>query len=377
MVEPPIPYILIEKDGVVKPFREISKQELMEFKKLNNYLREFDNSQGMLPLVQSNSLELDKYISHLQSINHEIPVLHRKHVEINDEINRLLLNFLNSARLYLDHTETRLKRTYGKQSEQVKRFKLATSSAYDGLFIYRFFYKLRNYAQHCGTAIKVTSTFSSSSNIPGKVDTHRIKVEFDPQELLENYKEWGPVKKDLEKEKKPLNLKGFAPEVLNELKLIDSYVYLGEHPELYKAGNWIVDLLEDSFSEGENPQVGTLQKNGQILKGNFSVPAFDVLQVVGVTNFIGKEPVNKEIEYFPMFGFCFKIAWNENDEIFTISCPSIPEILVQDVDREKAIDKADLKFKSVMKDYLQNEKRPPVPLTWREQFNLINKDIVT
>lgn len=78
-----------------------------------------------------------------------------------------------------------------------------------------------------------------------------------------------------------------------------------------------------------------------------------------------------------MFGFCFKIIWNENDEIFTISCPSIPEIIVQDVDREKAIDKADLKFKSVMKDYLQNERRPPVPLTWREQFNLINKDIVT
>lgn len=377
MVEPPIPYILIEKDGVVKPFREISKQELKKFKKLNNYLREFDNSQGMLPLVQSNSLELDKYVSHLQSKNHEIPVPLRKHVEINDEINRLLLNFLNSARLYLDHTETRLKRTYGKQSEQVKRFKLATSNAYDGLFIYRFFYKLRNYAQHCGTAIKVTSTFSSSSNLPGKVDTHRIKVEFDPQELLKNYKEWGPVKKDLEKEKKPLNLKGFAPEVLNELKLIDSYVYLGEYPELYKAGYWIVDLLEDSFSEGENPQVGTLQKNGKILKGNFSVPAFDVLQVVGVANFIGKEPLNKETEYFPMFGFCFKITWKENDEIFTISCPSIPEILVQDVDREKAIDKADLKFKSVMKGYLQNERRPPVPLTWREQFNLINKDIVT
>lgn len=375
MEEPPIPYILIKKDGVVKPFKEISEQELQEFNRLNDYLREFDNSQGILPLVQSNSLELDNYVSHLQSINHKIPVPRRKHVEINDEINRLLLNFLASARIYLDHTETRLKRRYGKQSKQVKRFKLATSSAYDGLFIYRFFYKLRNYVQHCGTAIKVTSIFSSS--LPGKVDIHRIKVEFDPQELLENYKEWGPVKVDLEKETKSINLKGFAPEVVNNLKIIDSYVYLGEFPELYKAGSWIVDLLEDVFLEGQNPQVGTLQKKGKILKGKFSEPAFDVLQVVGVANFIGTEPVNMKNEYFPMFGFCFKIAWNEIDRIFTISCPSIPEILVQDTDREKAIDKADLKFKSVMKEYLESVKRPPVPLTWREQFNLINKDIVT
>lgn len=374
MAEEPIPYILIQKGGILKPYKKILKKELSKFNNLNDYLREFEASQGILPLVKSNAIEFENYVAHLQNINHKIPVPRLKHVEINDEANRLLLNFLTSARLYLDHTETRLKKRYGAESEQYNKFKLATSSAFDGLFVYRFFYKLRNYIQHCGMAIKITSDFSSSKNLLGHADIHKMRIEFDPQELLNNYNDWGPVKKDLQKEKDNLNVKGFASEVLNELQLIDSYTYLGEHPELYKAGNWIVDLIEDAFSEGENPQVGTLQKSGKILNANFTIPALDVLQVVGVVDFRGKELGNKSLEYFPMFGFCFKITWDENENLFTVTCPSIPELIVQDVDRESAIDKADVQFKLIMKKYLENKKRAPSPLTWREQYKLINKD---
>jgi|GEM_PF-1703835 len=376
MVKQPIPYILIQKGGVLKPYKEISKKELIKFNRLNNYLREFEASQSILPLVKTNAVELDNYVTHLQNINHKLPVPRLEHIEIDDEVNRLLLNFLTSARLYLDHTETRLKKRYGAESEQFKKFKLATSSAYDELFAYRFFYKLRNYVQHCGMAINITSDFSSSKNIPGRVDIHKMRIEFDPQELLDNYNDWGPVKKDLEKQKENLKVHGFASEVLNELQLIDSYTYLGEYQELYKAGNWIVDLIEDAFSVGENPQVGTLQKHGKKLNASFTIPALDVLQVVGVVDFRGKESGNKPLEYFPMFGFCFKITWNENENLFTVTSPSIPELSVQDVYRENAIDKAEIQFKSIMKEYLQSKKRPPAPLTWREQYKLINKDSV-
>ena len=41
-------------------------------------------------------------------------------------INRQFLNFLCSARSFLDHNETKIKKYYGKQSERYERFKDAT-----------------------------------------------------------------------------------------------------------------------------------------------------------------------------------------------------------------------------------------------------------
>lgn len=75
------------------------------------------------------------------------------------DINRVLLNLLASVRMYLDHTETSIKRRHGDTSQNWNNFKQACSSAYDGLFSYRFLYKLRNYAQHCGLPL---SSFTAS-----------------------------------------------------------------------------------------------------------------------------------------------------------------------------------------------------------------------
>jgi hypothetical protein len=75
------------------------------------------------------------------------------------DINRVLLNLLASVRMYLDHTETSIKRRYGGASQNWVNFKQACSRAYDGLFSYRFLYKLRNYAQHCGLPL---NSFSAS-----------------------------------------------------------------------------------------------------------------------------------------------------------------------------------------------------------------------
>ena len=104
------------------------------------------------------------------------------------ELNRLFLNYIFSFRTYIDHLETFLKRTFGKTSEEFNGYKQLTRSLYDGYFEYRFIYKLRNYAQHCGLPVDIFSITTSLNN--GIYDV-KINMAFDPQGLLEKFDGWG------------------------------------------------------------------------------------------------------------------------------------------------------------------------------------------
>ncbi|MEL7833031.1 hypothetical protein [Fodinibius sp. Rm-B-1B1-1] len=364
------PYVLIKKNGLTKPYKSISREEFQKFKKLNGLLRDFERTQGILPLVESNASALDNYVSKIEKQNHDLSIKRLEILKLNDEVNRKLLNFLASGRLYLDHTETRLKRSYGDNSKEAERFDSITSEAYDDFFAYRFFYQLRNYVQHCGMGIDFISNYSSSKRIPGHIDSHKINIQFSPKRLLQDFDGWKHVKNDLKKEGDRIDVYGFASEVTRILKEINIRIYLAELSKLQEAGNWIVDLVEDVFESGGQPQIATLDKNGSILNANILVPALDVIQVLGVINFENNSSKKSE-EYFPMFGFCFKLSWNKSIKQFEITCPSVSELKVTDKKKEKVIDKAEVRFKEILQKHLEQEIRSPVPLPWRKQYKLI------
>jgi hypothetical protein len=103
------------------------------------------------------------------------------------------MNWLTAVRLFLDQ-ETEYKRRHGRQSSQVERFESARRAAYDNSLGYRFTYKLRNYAQHCGLPLS-----SVQLRLPkhGESGVQRIEFHLKRDDLLRDYDEWGPVKKDL------------------------------------------------------------------------------------------------------------------------------------------------------------------------------------
>jgi hypothetical protein len=68
--------------------------------------------------------------------------------EMNNAINRRLRAFFTEFYFFLEYAERKLKRRYGKDSEQANDFKKATGEQFDGSFAYRFIYQLRGYAQH-------------------------------------------------------------------------------------------------------------------------------------------------------------------------------------------------------------------------------------
>jgi hypothetical protein len=118
---------------------------------------------------------------------------------LDDLINRRLSNYLSSMRLFLDHLEYRLKRLYGKSSEQALGLRACCSRLFDTVFAYRFAYKLRNYTQHFGAPVWDVAV--TSSLVEGTTDQviYTARAAFDLRALLIVGRDcWGPVRKDLE-----------------------------------------------------------------------------------------------------------------------------------------------------------------------------------
>jgi hypothetical protein len=119
------------------------------------------------------------------------------HRQLGEALMGSTVNWLTSMRLFLDHTETDVKRRFGKASEEAQRFKAATSSAFDAKVGYRFVSKFRNYVQHCGLPLSRID-FSRPDTATKTRAKQSVALLLDRDELLSSYHEWGIVKRDLE-----------------------------------------------------------------------------------------------------------------------------------------------------------------------------------
>lgn len=165
-------------------------------------LREFEELlAGVVEALQHNR------ISHV-----ELELIHR-------EADRRVLNVLTAMRTFLDHWETNLKRRHGKASPEVARFLTCCSQQFDTRFGYRFAYKLRNFAQHCGLPVgKIALTSRSRVYLldPQGGPTRRMtapsrerdeaELLLKRKELLERFDAWGPVAVDLKRGRSDINL---------------------------------------------------------------------------------------------------------------------------------------------------------------------------
>ena len=146
----PVLGIICEKKGL-RSVRELSLAEYEEYRQATKRLNNFLKDQELMVTVQR---DYDEY----KNLLRPYAVEYSKGVTpqllpmgtLPSEVNKYIKNFLYSIRTFLDHTETNLKRRYGKNSERFNDFKKACSEAYDNNFSYKFIYKLRNYVQHCG-----------------------------------------------------------------------------------------------------------------------------------------------------------------------------------------------------------------------------------
>lgn len=171
--------------------RPLTNNEFQSFQDAQLFLGRHASSQQLIELVRRN---FGAYSETMERIEKEYEADHslnwNRVTDMVIEANRHILNFLTSMKTFLDHTETRMNRNFGKESDRFKAYKAAEHAAFDTHFPYRFVSKLRNYAQHCGMPlgwINAKSDLTDPST--GKVK-HSIDFNFSRDDLLKNFKEW-------------------------------------------------------------------------------------------------------------------------------------------------------------------------------------------
>jgi hypothetical protein len=198
--------------------------------------------------------------------------------------NRLFLNYLSSMRTFLDHAEAFMKRTYGKKSSQYQEFQKITSVFFDNSFAYRFFYKLRNYAQHVNLPIDCVR-FSASYN-QGEPHSIELEVTFNRDQLIAGYDSWSTVKNDLEKMSPRFSAIPLIYEMSHNLKEIERNIELIHKEPLMEAHNTIVSMIQHLKEDGAEIFVAHDFKEGpqQQFEGfeSIGIP-FDILDYIKTT----------------------------------------------------------------------------------------------
>lgn len=172
------------------------------------------------------------------------------------EFDRRLLSFVAAFRTYVDQSEARLKRQYGKVSDQLAAFKKLAAESFDGYFEYRFLYKLRNFVQHVGFP-------DWSPWVDGKAHDGSIWRFFklfepsaDPRELLAApFDDWGAVRKDLEAMSERISIEKVASVVVARLDVIDAVTREAEAPLLRISVSMIDEAVKPVLDKGEFPLV--------------------------------------------------------------------------------------------------------------------------
>ena len=199
---------LVPARASMRTCRRVDEATVSEFHRSVQEIKEFDQADRLYIVFDRN---LTTFFAFLESVleSHLVdPMTTHSMLRLHlIEIDRLLLNILTAMRTFLDHAETWLKRTFGHKSEQFERFRAARSREYDLHFAYRFFYYLRNYAQHCGLpagSINVTSQSTRLRPAPERLPTdslrsgpHVIGVYFSRDNLLANFDGWKKVEAEL------------------------------------------------------------------------------------------------------------------------------------------------------------------------------------
>lgn len=236
---------IFAQGGQLVSRRALSADEYLSYTTHSARLRRFADEQQLFVMVRLNHQDyLQALTSYRQGfITGQIFAQHHLHAAFFD-LNRRVLNLLSSVRTFLDHTETNLNRP--GRTEQLARFKKECSAQYDQKFAYRFLYKLRNYAQHCGVP---ASGFETGKRLPNsntdKKDAITVFRLLLRRADLEKYESWGPIKEELSAKPETFELDGLLQEMVHSLYLINKTLIKEDLSELSAAVRGLDKLIEE------------------------------------------------------------------------------------------------------------------------------------
>lgn len=184
-------------------------------------------------------------------------------------IDKWLLNILSSFKALLEHLQTRITRSYGKDSKEYNQLKSAYSYEFDNVFSYAFSYKLRNYIQHCGMP-KIT--FNINTTIDHEITNQiefSLELDLHRDDLLSNYDSWTTVKSRLAEQEDKICLLNVLDELMQSLIRIFSKIKdLISYKEATEAQTYILSIINENetYQEQNYGICKGIEKSGEKLK---------------------------------------------------------------------------------------------------------------
>jgi hypothetical protein len=205
-------------------------------------------------------------------------------------INRLLMNFLSSARSYIDLTKSRLSHT---DAVLAARFVKLCSTEYDTSFSYRLLEAVRNIAQHSGLPLK---GFSGARDFGGG-DEPVYEFLFDRDELLREPKFKQSLRTELAAQPRTFPASPHITEHADRLWAIQMRIMEETIIECVEATNTVESIMAE-IPWNKFPFIGEVQQDWQ--KANlklFAVPHRSMEMVKAMHGLIGR--INRSLSDGP------------------------------------------------------------------------------
>ncbi len=179
--------------------------------------------------------------------------------------NRLLLNYLGSTRIFVDHSTIFLHRKFGETSSEFAGFKQMLSAFFDHSFAYSFFYKLRDYGVHMGLPVDGIS-FSIRYDKTINLNKGDLEIKFHCDKLLHAFSKWGKVKAPLELMEPKFYVTPLLFEMTQNIREIERNIELIFANELTAAAQFIANRVRHIHDAGREIFLASnieLDKNGK------------------------------------------------------------------------------------------------------------------
>lgn len=222
-----------------------------------------------LPRILAIEEKFDMLAENYDELEGELDAITRRYVFFgsfgdhrpNDlrQINRRVVNFMSSARLYLDQVDHDLNTLFGAESAPRRAFAEARSAQYDSRLGFEVFEALRNYSQHRGIPVHAL-TYGRELRRSGSAEqmANSLRIALDPSRLEQE----GGFKSGTLAKLKSLGskaeLKPLLREYMSGLRSIHSVVrrQLGEFEEACERAFLDAEAsIKRLASEGQDAQV--------------------------------------------------------------------------------------------------------------------------
>jgi len=273
--------------NLLRPIRDFSDEEALLYRQSVEHLLRLDESDLLSRIVQRNRNSFESGMSAHTPRGRTVRETNEIAAERQADITARLLNFLSAFRLFLDHSETRLKRQYGHDSDIVATFKKACTQSYDSVFAYRFLYKLRNYVQHCGLRVgdliderRIRAATELEVDQPSRCTFNTLDL------VREGEDHFGPtLVKELRAGPTELDVQPLLAAATDEVKRIEQTVSHAEIPALTASAQTLRDLVRAATTNGGFPVAAAIysEKDRNVL--DMCLPPAPLMRALGATEF--------------------------------------------------------------------------------------------